>query len=122
MPRFALLKHETPVGYPRPTHWDLLLEQDESLAAWALAAELTPGVVIPAEALAPHRLVYLDYEGPVSGDRGVVSRVDTGEYAIREQAESRWRVELYGALLRGTVVLQQAADQRWSVAFKMAAV
>ena len=59
MPRFALLVHDRPV-----LHWDLLLEQGD----------------ISVEPISNHRLVYLDYEGPLTGDRGTVSQWDAGTF------------------------------------------
>ena len=75
MPRFAILTHDHP-----SLHWDFLLEQGESCLAWRLLkAPDTPGD-IPAEAIADHRLMYLDYEGPVSGNRGTVTQWDAGTF------------------------------------------
>ena len=35
MPRYVILQHDTPPGYPRPLHWDLMLEQGRTLRTWA---------------------------------------------------------------------------------------
>ena len=86
MPRYVVLEHETPAGYARPRHWDLMLETGGALRTWAL--DEPPERVrsgqgehsVQGELLRDHRLAYLDYEGPVSGDRGTVVRWDTGEY------------------------------------------
>ena len=59
-----------------------MLEQDGVLRTWALAEEPAAQAEIAAEALGDHRLDYLEYEGPVSGDRGSVSRWDEGEYEM----------------------------------------
>jgi DNA polymerase Ligase (LigD) len=74
VPRFVVLAHD----WPTP-HYDLLLEAGHVLRAWRLADEPTPGVnrAVPN---ADHRLHYLDYEGPVGGDRGTVARWAAGEY------------------------------------------
>lgn len=73
MPRFVVLAHD----WPAP-HFDLLIEAGGVLKAWRLAAEPAPGATVPAEPNADHRLLYLDYEGPVSGGRGTVRRVAAG--------------------------------------------
>ena len=78
MPRFVVLLHETPSGYPRGAHLDLMLEHAGALRTWALEKPPLPGEIVVAERLPDHRLEYLDYEGAVSHDRGVVSRVDSG--------------------------------------------
>ena len=67
MPRFVILSHD----WPTP-HWDFLLESGPVLRAWRLLEEPAPNRDVPAEANFDHRLLYLDYEGPLSGDRGSV--------------------------------------------------
>ncbi len=103
--RFAVLWHRTPPGYPRPDHWDLLLEQPEGLWTWALP---TPPERGPAQAqrLPDHRLVYLDYEGPLSGDRGTVTRWDQGEYELLAASEERLELLFRGGKLQGCYVLE----------------
>lgn len=75
MPRFAILTHDHP-----SLHWDFLLEQGESCLTWRLLKSPDSLGEIPAEAIADHRLLYLDYEGPVSGNRGTVKRWDAGTF------------------------------------------
>lgn len=75
MPRYVILRHD----WPAP-HFDLLLEAGGVLKAWRLSAEPVPGVWVPAEPNADHRPLYLDYEGPVSGGRGTVTRYAAGVY------------------------------------------
>ncbi|MFO1094461.1 MAG: DNA polymerase ligase N-terminal domain-containing protein [Planctomycetaceae bacterium] len=76
MPRYVILTHDHP--FP---HWDLMLESGGVLRTWRLLNEPATGRRVPAERLADHRLKYLDYEGPVSGGRGIVARWDYGTYA-----------------------------------------
>lgn len=85
-------------------HWDLLLEAGEVLRAWRLLAEPAADVAIAAEALPDHRPVYLDYEGPVSGNRGTVARWDTGEFC-GDVHGSQVSLQIQGERLRGTVTL-----------------
>ena len=119
MPRYVVIRHETPPNYQRPLHWDLMLEQSGSLLTWALEAEPTIGQTQFAERLAAHRLKYLAYEGPVSGNRGTVFRWDSGEFEWREQTDDRMVVELTGSRLRAnaTLILENADFQRWIVVF-----
>lgn len=72
--RFAILTHDHP--FP---HWDLLLEAGPVCRTWRLLTSPEHDGLIVAEAIPDHRLMYLDYEGPVSGDRGTVTRWDAGE-------------------------------------------
>ena len=74
MPRFRVLLHDWPF-----VHWDLLLEDGDALLTWRLLEEPVLQQWLPSERLPDHRLVYLDYSGPVSGDRGVVMGWDSGE-------------------------------------------
>lgn len=46
-----------------------------------------------------HRRLYLDYEGPISGDRGSVRRVDAGTYERRSAAPGVFRVWLIDAAI-----------------------
>lgn len=92
MPRFAILKHDHPF-----VHWDLLLEDGESCQTWRLMLEPAAGIAVPAERIADHRLVYLDYEGPVSGDRGSVTRFDAGHFEWKHKADKAVEVNLFGS-------------------------
>jgi len=105
MPRFALLEHD----WPTP-HWDFLLEAGPVLRAWRLAAQPAAGVPIPADANFDHRLAYLDYEGPLSGDRGCVVRRDAGTFAWVENDPGRVIVTLCGAILTGRATIDRQPD------------
>ncbi|QEL14905.1 DNA polymerase ligase N-terminal domain-containing protein [Limnoglobus roseus] len=100
MPRFAILEHDWPTR-----HWDLLLEDGDVLKAWRLLAEPVPGSSVAAEPNFDHRRLYLDYEGPLSGDRGSVMRWDWGEFEWREPTE----VTVHGQKLVGTIRLHHGA-------------
>lgn len=108
MPRFVILEHDHPF-----LHWDLMLESEESLRTWRLS--LPPGEStsdIPAEPLPAHRLHYLDYEGPVSGNRGSVQRWDFGTFDWLREEEGRLELSLKGNRTSGLAVLHQTA-QGW---------
>ncbi len=111
MLRFVVLTHE----HPRGLHWDFMLETGERLATWALPEEPVAGREQVAEMLPDHRREYLDYEGPVSGDRGRVWRWDSGVYQAEHQADDEWVVSLSGVKLRGRAVLTRIAVMpgRW---------
>lgn len=84
--RFVLLRHSFPDGDARKSHWDLMLEQSESLFTLQLlalpVAECSQDQKIQASRLPDHRRLYLDYEGPVSGERGGVRQVASGTYQL----------------------------------------
>lgn len=85
--RFVVLFHEFPPGHRGSNHWDLMLEQNGKLLTWALSQLPAVGKSIPAQRLPDHRLDYLNYEGPISDNRGKVSRVMAGTYSWQPGAE-----------------------------------
>src|SRR5688572_14862819 len=105
MPRFVFLHHETPAGYPRETHFDVMLEKNGVLRTWALEKMPTADEVILAEQLTDHRLAYLDFEGEVSGDRGRVTRVAAGDYDLTAESETEISARLRGEKLCGQLKL-----------------
>jgi hypothetical protein len=107
VPRFVVLEHD----WPAP-HWDFLLEAGDVLRAWRLLAEPAGGREVTAEPNFDHRTLYLDYEGPLSGDRGSVVRWDAGEFEWVADESGRVVVNLRGAKLAGRVELRHA-DERW---------
>jgi len=123
MPRFVLLLHETPAGYPRGTHFDLMLEHDAVLRTWAMDRWPAAGESVLAEKLPDHRLAYLDYEGEVAGDRGSVSRVLAGEFDVVTDAEALLVIALRSPGLTGNLTLTQTTDapHRWRVSLAVGA-
>ena len=106
MPRFVLLEHRW-----NGVHWDFMLETDDGpLRTWAINQAIEPGVNLPARALADHRSIYLDYEGEVSGGRGVVRRIDRGTYVREIWTDDIVKVRLSGAQLLGPVELRRAVS------------
>jgi hypothetical protein len=135
MPGFVLLYHSCPNNFERPSHWDLMLEVGDVLRTWALcelphawhAAQRVTATIDPtcprvaadnivaAQQLADHRQAYLQYEGPLSGDRGQVHRIDHGTYTGELTSPRCWLLELQGGMIRGMIVLQCAStdDKQW---------
>ena len=112
MLHFVILIHDHP-----HLHWDLLLEQEgqETLRTWRLEKPPASGEIIKAEALPEHRLLYLDYEGPVSRERGRVVRWDHGPAEWLSDGEFAIRLRLNGQRLIGEVTLDREALQPlWS--------
>ena len=77
--RFVILNHQMPPGGERPSHWDLMLERTGTCGRGALDDEPVVGRPLRAQPLPDHRLEYLDYEGPISGQRGSVTRWESGD-------------------------------------------
>ncbi|HEV8059642.1 MAG TPA: DNA polymerase ligase N-terminal domain-containing protein [Gemmataceae bacterium] len=101
MPRFVILEHDWPL-----LHWDLMLEAGAVLRTWRLAEPLTADVEIAVTAIGNHRLHYLDYEGPVSGNRGSVVRRDSGTFDWQSDDGEVVAVRLAGARCRGLLEIQ----------------
>ena len=117
--RFAVLEHRW-----NGVHWDLMVEDGDSLRTWAIDAPIEDGIDLSARALAAHRRVYLDYEGPVSGDRGEVRRWDAGRATVEVWTDSLVRLRLAGDQLLGVIEFRAeggttAADapRRWLCRF-----
>lgn len=109
MPRFAVLIHDHPF-----LHWDFLLEDGSSCRTWRLlSAPDGPGPV-SAEPLRDHRLMYLDYEGPVSGDRGTVRSFDSGTFEWVANQPEAVTVRLTGHKIMGIVQLIRNDPAMWS--------
>jgi hypothetical protein len=96
MHRFVILEHD----HPMP-HFDLMLEEGGRLRSWRLMGDPCSPFAIPAEPIGDHRIDYLDYEGPVSGGRGNVTRWDAGMYRVLVMAPGRFVVELVGVRCAG---------------------
>lgn len=98
-----------------------MLQSGDVLRTWALA-EL-PQVssrnhCVDAERLADHRLEYLEYEGPVSGDRGTVRRVDAGTFETLFETSDCWEIRLNGSVLSGSLALCRAKESHWMLTVK----
>ena len=117
MPQFVILEHAPSQPAGKPLHWDLMLETEAGLLTWALTTEPTLNCNIPAEPLPIHRKLYLDYEGPISGDRGSVRQWDIGTFDWLQETGSL-RARLQGQRLDVTATIDHPADaQRCTVRF-----
>ncbi len=81
----VLLRHDLPDG---SWHFDWLIQRGKEPGAPLLAFRLTEPIhegrarSFRGTRLPDHRAAYLDYEGPISGDRGRVRRLATGTVHI----------------------------------------
>jgi len=125
MPRFVILTHKTPASSPRGLHWDLMLEEPDCLRTWArlrtwaLTSPLVDQEPIEAEQLPDHRSEYLDFEGPVSRNRGSVSRWDFGQYQVILQRTDQLVLQVSGQRLTGRIELTRtaASTSQWTVRY-----
>jgi hypothetical protein len=101
-----------------PGHYDLMLRRGAILATWQMEQsplELGAGQSIPAKKIKDHRLVYLTYEGPVSGGRGTVARQDEGTYELLVEEDEGWRVRFDGRGMRGVYLLRRVEGNDWTL-------
>jgi hypothetical protein len=125
MSTFVILEHDTTpadaaADAPRAVHWDFIVTAPgaERLPTWRLAADPRRATgAIAAERIADHRDVYLTYEGPISGDRGVVRRVERGTVEIVTLDGDTLRANLKGEALRGECVIRP--DESGSLVFEV---
>ncbi len=112
--RFVLLFHQTSAEFTRQTgrnsHWDLMLECQQSLKSYSfdehplesldryllhsLDSDGQHPAIPKAIATPDHRLEYLEYEGPVSNNRGWVRRELAGTFRWILNSPGRVVVEL----------------------------
>ncbi|MBX7073233.1 MAG: hypothetical protein K1X71_08800 [Pirellulales bacterium] len=109
MSQFVVLRHEMPTGDHRPSHWDLMLERNGALWTWSLSELPTPVAWVVAQRIHDHRLDYLEYEGPISGDRGHVARYDRGSCQIDACDNLSISARIAGQHLRGQLRLEKFA-------------
>jgi hypothetical protein len=114
MPRYVILRHELPPGHARASHYDLMFDVGDVLRTWAVAEAPDSPVEQAAEALPDHRREYLTYEGPVSGNRGEVTRWDEGTFETLPGDAEALVADVRGRRLRGTIHLSH--DGRYAYA------
>jgi len=94
--RYVVL-HHTEIDEP---HYDLMLEleSDSELSTWRLPHwPPAPGDIFTP--LPKHRRSYLEYEGPVSGNRGSVKRITSGNYQIVEKTAAELTIAVANNLI-----------------------
>ncbi len=81
-----------------------------SQSCWRLSQPPIDSTIIEAEELPAHRKHYLDYEGPVSGGRGTVTRWDVGTYQIEDETENQLRIIFSGKKLQRQATLTRDTE------------
>jgi hypothetical protein len=112
----------------RVFHWDLMLQrpieganpEDRFLATWQLTVEpVMENLDSPVSALPlpDHRGIYLEYQGPITHNRGYCQIVDCGRYDLLEYSENLWRVRFVGRQLIGLFELKKnTVGDSWTLA------
>jgi len=108
------------------THYDWMFEDPDGapgetrLLTWRIDipsdqwADAEVGLV----ELPPHRRAYLEYEGPVSGDRGRVIRVDRGSVVVESRETDSLELFVSMGGFRGRVLLHRETQESWCATFK----
>ncbi len=115
----VLLQHETDQG----DHYDWLLTDpatadDPEGRLWparvAYPSEMWSALERwPVEVIAPHRRIYLTYEGHIAGDRGHVRRVDEGTFEPVTWLADVIVVDVSLRQFSGRVAMRQVDAARW---------
>lgn len=118
-----------------PVHWDWLFETDDqagseshtlrTFASDELAiARLENEIRVEAIELPPHRRLYLDFEGDIGQNRGVVHQVATGMFEAKTMTEDRLecmlipgRVNQLGGLLPARLAIEREKGQ-WRLSLR----
>ncbi|MFI4916744.1 MAG: hypothetical protein ACIAS6_09605 [Phycisphaerales bacterium JB060] len=90
----VLLRHDLPDG---SGHFDWMLAVDDHgpLVTFRLERDISEDLgAFDGQRIADHRRRYLAYEGPITGNRGVVSRVAAGDAIVSYQSEEAIELKL----------------------------
>jgi hypothetical protein len=88
-----------------PLAWHVIRSATAAFAPGCPA--VSTGNIVDAEQLGQHRHAFLEFEGPLSGDRGHVRRIASGTYVTTKKASHEWRFTLDSGCLRGEIALQR---------------
>ncbi|MGY8748788.1 MAG: DNA polymerase ligase N-terminal domain-containing protein [Pirellulales bacterium] len=88
-PRCVVLFHQGGAQPGQADHWDLMLEVENVLWTWRLEKLPVYNHVVLGERIADHRIQYLDFEGPISNNRGTVHQVRSGHYHWSMESANR---------------------------------
>lgn len=107
MSRYAVLTHDYPFF-----HWDLLIDPGDPALLWTWRITSSPleSTPLSVERLQDHRRIYLNYSGPIGGNRGTVEIWDRGEFdwltdEVPSDFENSLKIRCKGIRLNGDVAL-----------------
>ena len=102
-------------------HIDLMVEHCKALLTWQISTDdlkpMLKGNRICARRIGDHRKEYLAYEGPISGSRGSVKILDSGNCSIFLLEKDKAEMRLSGALLKGIINLRCFKDNTYHLEF-----
>jgi hypothetical protein len=96
-------------------HYDLMFETSAAsdLATWrsTLWPIESPTSLIR---LRDHRRAFLNYEGQLTGQRGSVQRIATGECEVQIGEDAVWKIKLLNGSPPTTLAIRQIEGEHWS--------
>lgn len=125
--RYVVLFHDwgkVPGAAPpgRGDHFDWMFEADTGLRTWATDERLSLDEAATAAAieLPLHRAAYLEYEGPISGNRGSVRRMERGTFRVLLESADRFEIEVEGDRVGHLLVRRDHLTERslWRIEFR----
>ena len=89
-----------------------MLEAEEILKTWRIPnpPDQSPQTI---EQIQDHRMIYLQYEGEISGNRGYVKIWDKGEYVTRTWSAQLIAIQLSGERLKGNYYIKLFESKKW---------
>jgi len=90
-----------------------MLEADGVLRTWRLSEPPKPEHPVEAESIGDHRLMYLDYEGEVSGGRGQVRRYDYGTFSWIQYDSNQVQISISGSQTIGRITITDRELSLW---------
>jgi hypothetical protein len=115
----VLLLHELPDG---SSHYDWMIQRPGrgQLITFRLSQRIdqAPPHQFLGQRLPDHRPEYLGYEGEVSGNRGVVTRLSEGKLDIEVDIHGHFRVSGMMGMTRGAFDGRLQPDGRWSFTYR----
>lgn len=103
-------------------HFDWLIEMEPDGPLFAFRTNIRPDVVsgchglsFAAQRLPDHRRKYLEYEGPIAGNRGVVTRCAEGQVLLGEMGDGVcvFTISFVRAALRYEGKRDESSDGLW---------
>lgn len=109
---FVILEHQT----PRDIHWDLMIQQGQTLWTWRMPAECLPiEKPVALERIEDHPLRFLTYQGAVQNHTGAVRQVEKGIAAVHRQTDGQIDLTFQSSKLNGAFALRRIDQNRWQI-------